>query len=323
VNVASLYNQPSGTYYDTTTSMARTSTGNAVVNLIMQSTNAETSHCGPQFGLFMTALIVINAWFAGLSSVAVTGRITFALARDNGFPYSNFFKAIHPKLKTPINALLGVFFFDFVLMCINFNTTGGTAAFLAIVGLSSVGFQISYALPILFKMICKQPNFPKTKFDLGKYSLPCGVISCVWLFTTNLFFFFPTNGPVDLSDPYSNNDGTLDLIAASNSSLYGTLTCAELPQGWCLNNQYFDSTTTQNLSHMNWLVVVFFIVVIIATINWLAHSRRVFKGPNRAQHVFIPKDAASSEGNVELTESSDARAPEVAPVAAEAARVSD
>jgi len=283
-----------------------------VVNLIMQSTNAAGSHCGPKFGLFMTALIVINAWFAGMRSVAVTGRITFALARDNGFPLSSFFKKIHPKAKTPMNALMGVFAFDAVLMCINFNTGGGAVAFLAIVGLSSVGFQISYALPILFKICCKQPDFPKTKFDLGKLSLPFGIISCLWLFITNIFFFFPTNGPVDLSAPYSNNDGTLDLIAAAN--LTANLTCADLAQGWCLNDEYFDSTFTQNINHMNWLVVVFLLALMIATVNWLAHSRHVFKGPNRA-HVLVAKDGAdrssAPDEGVELAlpkESSDGNA---------------
>jgi len=230
----------------------------------------------------------------------VTGRITFALARDNGFPASSFFKKVQPRVKTPINALLGVFAFDVVLLCINFNTGGGAVAFLAIVGLSSVGFQISYALPILFKMCCKQPDFPKTKFDLGKFSVPCGVISCLWLFITNLFFFFPTNGPVNNAPAFSNMDGTSDLISLGNASEYGSLTCAELPQGWCLNGQYFASTTTQNIDHMNWLVVVFFGTLLIAAINWFAHSRHVFKGPNRATRVFIPKDATDSPEAVEL-----------------------
>ena len=42
---------------------------------------------GPGFGAFLAWLVVINVFFAGVSSVAVTGRITFALARDSAFPF--------------------------------------------------------------------------------------------------------------------------------------------------------------------------------------------------------------------------------------------
>lgn len=38
--------------------------------------------------LAMTALLLVNTFFAGFSSLTVTSRIGYAMARDLAFPYS-------------------------------------------------------------------------------------------------------------------------------------------------------------------------------------------------------------------------------------------
>lgn len=74
-------------------------TGNAAVNLFVVV-------CGETWGCALAWLVTINLFFALLSSVTVTGRITYALARDGAFPYSEVLARVHPTFKSPINALL-------------------------------------------------------------------------------------------------------------------------------------------------------------------------------------------------------------------------
>ena len=96
---------------------------------------------GPKWGPALIWIVFINYFFAGLSSVAVSARITYALARDDGFPMSSVIKKIHPTLKAPINSLIFVFLFDGCLLLI---LLGSTVAYVSIVGLSSIGYQVCW-----------------------------------------------------------------------------------------------------------------------------------------------------------------------------------
>ena len=95
------------------------------------------------------------------------GRITFALARDGAFPYSDLLSEISVHMKSPVNSIIFVALCDTCLQLIPLDTTNGSVAFNAIIGLCVLGFQLSYALPIFFKVIFPQPTFPRTAMDLG------------------------------------------------------------------------------------------------------------------------------------------------------------
>ncbi len=159
-------------------------TGNAFCQILVMATNES-------WGKGLVALVVINCFFAGVSSVAVTGRITYALARDGGFPWSSYISYIEPTFKGPINALLFVLVVDGCLMLLPLDPDGGATAFFAIIGLCVVGLQISYALPLLFKLIFKC-QLPPSKYSLGAWSDTFAIISCAWLFGTSIFLFFPS-----------------------------------------------------------------------------------------------------------------------------------
>jgi amino acid transporter len=47
-------------------------------------------------------LVLINLFFAGFSSMTVTTRIGFAMARDGAFPGSNFLYNVTKKNKVPL-----------------------------------------------------------------------------------------------------------------------------------------------------------------------------------------------------------------------------
>jgi amino acid transporter len=144
----------------------------------------------------MAWLVVINLFFALVSSVAVTGRITFAFARDGGFPFSHKFAEVNQYFKSPVNALLLVMVFDAFLQLLPLNEEGGSIAFTAIIGLCVIGFQVSYAIPIFVKLIANPIDFPKTEMDLGIWSKPFGLLSSLWLFGTSCLLFFPVEDPV-------------------------------------------------------------------------------------------------------------------------------
>ena len=163
--------------------------------------NVFINSCGWRCGSVLTWMVCINLFFAGISCAAVTGRITFALMRDNAFPFSEYFKQVDPVIRSPVRAINFVAFFVSLLLLLLLNPDGSTA-FSNIIGLCTIGFQVSYALPILFKVLygeSRDVDFPANiPRSLGAWSRPLGCVSSVWLCGTSCLFFFPISGPLTL-----------------------------------------------------------------------------------------------------------------------------
>jgi len=164
-------------------------TGTAAVEVFIRS-------CGRAGGAGLAFLVVLNLWFSGVSSVTVTGRITYALARDGAFPYSPFLAKTFPKMRSPANSIMMVFVFDALLLLLQLGDNS-SIAFENIVGITVIGFQVSYALPILFRLMFVRGDIKDASLSLGKWSVPLGVISVIWLFGTSTLFFLPVSKPLN------------------------------------------------------------------------------------------------------------------------------
>ena len=70
-------------------------------------------------------------------------------------------------------------------------------AFDSIVGIAVFGFDVSYAIPILLKLIYSD-SFPDTQMSLGPMSRTVNIVSVVWLLGTSILLFFPTTYPITL-----------------------------------------------------------------------------------------------------------------------------
>jgi len=76
----------------------------------------------------------------------VTSRIGYALARDEALPSSSYFKSIHPSLHLPMRMVVLVNVLDMLLLLLPLMDP---LAFTAITSITTMGFQISYANPII------------------------------------------------------------------------------------------------------------------------------------------------------------------------------
>jgi len=109
-------------------------TGNTVADIFIYVT-------GSTWGQALTWMVCINFFFSGLSSVSITGRITYALTRDNAFLFSDWLSQVNPTFKSPLRAIMFVFVFDAVFLLLPLNESSALAYF-AIVSFSTLGFQV-------------------------------------------------------------------------------------------------------------------------------------------------------------------------------------
>jgi amino acid transporter len=147
------------------------------------------------WAVFLCWMFVLNNFFAGVSSVGVTARMTFALARDGGLPLSTWVSKLHTTYYSPVNAIVFVFTFDFFILLLPLDNNGAVA-FYSIIGLAVIGFHLSYAIPIILKIYFAPSDFPSTPYSLGRFSTVFGVISSVWLLSTAVMAFFPSEYPI-------------------------------------------------------------------------------------------------------------------------------
>ncbi|CAF0751173.1 unnamed protein product [Adineta steineri] len=143
--------------------------------------------------LALTILLIINLHFAGTPSMTVTSRIGFAMARDGIFPFSKQLRWVWKRKQIPLANIIFVFTIDSLFQLLQFAS--GTA-FSSMVAVTTLGYQISYLMPILLRCTTARHTFHLGEFNLGRFSIPIAIISCIWLFITSILMFFPFQYPV-------------------------------------------------------------------------------------------------------------------------------
>jgi amino acid transporter len=99
--------------------------------------------CGKKWGQMLTWLVAINIFLAGIIGVSVTSRVTYALARDAVLPFHEHLKLIHPKLKSPVNAMVFTLCMDFLYMLLTTDAKDGLTIFSSISDMCTLGLQVS------------------------------------------------------------------------------------------------------------------------------------------------------------------------------------
>ncbi|OOF94007.1 hypothetical protein ASPCADRAFT_52518 [Aspergillus carbonarius ITEM 5010] len=144
----------------------------------------------------LMAMGMLPGWIALFNGLASVTRLTWAFARDNGLPFSDFFVKVDPRYKIPIRALFLVTTLVFLL---SFIQIGSTAAFNAILSLSTLGLYISYLIPLVllvFKRLTAPGDIPQGTFSLGKWGLPINFVAILFALYFSIFLPFPATLPV-------------------------------------------------------------------------------------------------------------------------------
>jgi len=146
---------------------------------------------GKSWAVAIMTLMSICQWFIGASGLTALSRQVWAFARDDGLPFSSFFKVVNKRAHVPIRAVLFAACVALVLGCICF---GGSTVSNAFFTLSVSGNYLAWGVPILLRLTTGRRNFVPGKFYLGsKLSTLNSWISCLWAGFVIVISMFPTN----------------------------------------------------------------------------------------------------------------------------------
>ncbi|RMY29702.1 hypothetical protein D0865_15449 [Hortaea werneckii] len=138
-----------------------------------------------------TSILLVLLIFANVAVLAATSRTTYAFARDNGLPFSNYLGHLHEGSKLPIWALA---FSVTITMLLGLINIGSSTAFNAVISLVVAAYYSSYfnAIALLtwrkFNSTAPEPG----PWTIGKTpSLIVNIMTLVYIVIVFIFSFFP------------------------------------------------------------------------------------------------------------------------------------
>jgi amino acid transporter len=153
-----------------------------------------------------TLVLIIYAFFSCGTSIQGAGsRLAFSYARDGALPGSRFISRVHPRFKTPVNALLAgvvitVLFCLLVFVAPKHNVhiwfiiyPAKTTALLALVSFAVSGIYLSFFLTVIASMIARARGWvPEGTFRLGRWGWIVSIIAAAYLALIFIDIAFPS-----------------------------------------------------------------------------------------------------------------------------------
>ncbi|KAJ7224935.1 choline transport protein [Mycena haematopus] len=117
-----------------------------------------------------------------------TGRIYWALARDNVTPFSAFFSKASTRLSCPVPATV---FCGIITTAFGAIQLGSKTAFSDLSGSFVILTTTSYAMAILPHLLSGRKNVPQGPFWMGRAGFVLNAIAVLLIVFTNVMFCFP------------------------------------------------------------------------------------------------------------------------------------
>ncbi|EMD30988.1 hypothetical protein CERSUDRAFT_163578 [Gelatoporia subvermispora B] len=143
---------------------------------------------GQRGTLAFISFSILAQYLMGADTLIVCSRLTFAFARDGGFPFSSMLYRMHPRTGTPVNCVVACVALGLIFGLL---ALAGPGASSAIFSLSMAGLYVSYIIPVASRFMGGREWAPGP-FSLGRWGLPVGIIAVAWMSFTVVVFAFPS-----------------------------------------------------------------------------------------------------------------------------------
>ncbi|KAI8959859.1 amino acid transporter [Daldinia sp. FL1419] len=173
-----------------------TPTNMPISELILQATG---SRAAATILTLMLAVCFINGTNGCVTS---SSRLLYAMARDKGIVYHNYFAHITPKLDVPVRTIIFTFTFNVLFGLLYL---GPSVAFSAYAASTTIFLNVSYVIPVIVLLIrgrgvLRQYQAENAYFALGKGGWALNIVAAIFVIVTSVFFCFPTGLPVSADE---------------------------------------------------------------------------------------------------------------------------
>lgn len=156
-----------------------------IVELILQATKSSTGTC------ILTLLLGICFVNGCTASVTSASRLLFAMARDKGIIFPQYFTHIEFGLNVPLRAIVLCFVFNVMFGLLYL---GPSVAFNAYMSSCTIFLNMSYIIPIITLLVrgrglLNQHRESDTTFNLGAWGYSMNCLAVVFVVVTSIVSF--------------------------------------------------------------------------------------------------------------------------------------
>ncbi|KAI3924735.1 hypothetical protein MKW92_006028 [Papaver armeniacum] len=124
-------------------------------------------------GIICFGVAAVAIFFCGMGTITNNSRMVYAFSRDGAMPYSSVWHKLN-KNEVPVNAVWLSVAISFVMALTSLLSL---VAFQSMVSIATVGINISYVIPIFYRITLGHKTFTRGPFNLGRYGMVVGWIS--------------------------------------------------------------------------------------------------------------------------------------------------
>src|SRR3954447_17087315 len=154
---------------------------------------------------FLLLLIIFAFFSCGTSVQGAGSRLAFSYARDGALPGSRWIGRVHPRFKTPVNALLAGAAVTVLFVLLVFPSPkhdvhlwfitypADTNALVALVSFGVSGIYLSFLLTVIGAIVAGRRGWvAEGSFRLGRWAWPVTIIAAVYLGLMFINVAFPS-----------------------------------------------------------------------------------------------------------------------------------
>ncbi|MGA8598463.1 MAG: amino acid permease [Bryobacteraceae bacterium] len=148
------------------------------------------SSLGAKMGNTLAALASMAMWFCGLSCITSASRAVYALARDGGTMWPQFFSRVNPKHGTPGPAIWAIVVASAIAMV-------WSGAVPVVTSLSTVALYVAYVIPVILGLRARRAgphNWVKNAvWNAGRWGIPLNVLAIGYTCVICVVLVMPPN----------------------------------------------------------------------------------------------------------------------------------
>ncbi|MGW0651765.1 amino acid permease [Streptomyces umbrinus] len=144
-------------------------------------------------GAKLLLLVVIGAQFlCGNAATTSASRMMYAFSRITALPFSETWRHVNQRTRTPILAVWGAVGVGFLLALPSLYSP---TAYAAVTAINVIGITPSYAIPVYLRLRAGK-NFTPGPWNLGRWSRPVGTVAVVYVAILAVVFCLPQASPI-------------------------------------------------------------------------------------------------------------------------------
>ncbi|GMM37658.1 Hnm1 protein [Saccharomycopsis crataegensis] len=147
--------------------------------------------------IFLGVLLFVTGVGCNVACHTWQARLCWSFARDDGIPFSKYWKRIDPKSNLPVNAHFMSTVLCALVGCLYLASY--TAYNSLVVGCITF-LLLSYMIPVCCLLWYGRSNIKHGPFWLGKIGFVCNVITILWALFATVIYSFPFTLPAEASN---------------------------------------------------------------------------------------------------------------------------